>query len=295
MQTEGSGMVVNVEGMDVHFWTGGRAGAVDTVLVHGIPGSGATWDAVSSRLAGDRRVIVPDLIGFGSSTRSTDLADLHAEGQARRLEAALRSAGVRRTVLIGHDFGGVVAIRLMMRAPDLCAGLLLASTNVFADTPIPFPLSVVKAPMFGAALSRTLFCRAALQGMCRFGAKRGHVDTSRAVGDNAQHAAIRRIFTESLTRLEDLYAPIEQAIRGCAVPVMVVWGDRDPFFPASQAERTAAAIPGATLTVLDGCGHFLPDEDPDRLASAILELLERVGEDRLCAADSADARMSRWG
>ena len=267
--------ILRVDGLDVHLRMGGQGGP-DTVLLHGIPGSGATWDAVLSRLSAEGRVIVPDLVGFGGSSRTSDFDDLHADGQARRLEAALRSVGVERAVLVGHDFGGPVAVRLLMRAPDICAGLMLASTNVFTDTPIPFPLSLVNAPLIGGAVSRMLFCRVALRGMCRFGAKQGRVDTSAAVNDRAQSAAIRQIFAGSLTRLSELYAPIEEAIRACSVPVLVAWGDRDPFFPEAQATRTADAIPGASLRMLRGCGHFLPDEAPDLLAEAILELKART-------------------
>ena len=266
---------VRVDGIDVHLRMRGQGGP-DTVLLHGIPGSAATWDAVLSRLPDEGRVIVPDLVGFGDSSRTSDFDDLHAEGQARRLRVALRSVGVERAVLVGHDFGGPVAIRLLMQAPDLCAGLMLASTNVFTDTPIPFPLSMVNAPLIGGAVSRMLFCRAALRGMCRFGAKKGHVNSSMAVNDRAQSAAIRQIFAGSLTRMAELYAPIEEAIRACSVPVLVAWGDRDPFFPIAQATRTAEAIPGASVRVLRGCGHFLPDEQPDLLADAILELKAQV-------------------
>ena len=262
--------ILRVDGLDVHLRMGGQGGP-DTVLLHGIPGSGATWDAVLSRLSAEGRVIVPDLVGFGGSSRTSDFDDLHADGQARRLEAALRSVGVERAVLVGHDFGGPVAVRLLMRAPDICAGLMLASTNVFTDTPIPFPLSLVNAPLIGGAVSRMLFCRVALRGMCRFGAKQGRVDTSAAVNDRARAPRYGRSSPEVRRDLVS-FAYIE----GDMLLVPAARGVIETVFPEAQATRTADAIPGASLRMLRGCGHFLPDEAPDLLAEAILELKART-------------------
>ncbi|MBI5283831.1 MAG: alpha/beta hydrolase [Chloroflexi bacterium] len=249
----------------------GSTGAADVVLLHGIPGSGRSWDAVVERLPDDLRPIVPDLAGFGGSGRSLNLARIHAEGQAAMLEAALAACGARTPILVGHDFGGPVALRLLMRRPDAYRGLILMSTNAFPDTPVPFPLSLVRAPLLSGVAARLLFSRFALAGMCRFGAKHGKVDAAAALGDAAQTAAIRTIFAGSLRNLAELYGPIERALPELRVPALVAWGDRDPFFPPSQAERTANAIPGARLHILEGCGHFLPEEDPASVAALIAE------------------------
>ena len=255
--------------------TGGTGRHV--VLIHGIPGSGRAWNRVLDHLSGDPAVcpVVPDLLGFAGSGRPTALEDLHAASQAAHLEAALDRCGVEQPVLVGHDFGGPVALRLLMRRPDGYAGVVLAATNAFGDTPIPFPLSLVNAPLVGGAAARLLFSRAALRGMCRFGALSGAVDAVAAVGDAAQAAAIRTIFTGSLTDLPGLYGPIERALPSLRLPALVVWGDRDPFFSPAVGERTAAAIPGAALEVLRGCGHFLPEEAPDRFAHLIADFVRR--------------------
>ena len=56
------------------------------------------------------------------------------------------------------------------------------------------------------------------------------------------------------------------------VPTEVLWGGRDPFFDVAQGRRTAEQIPGSTFTVLEGCGHFVPEERPEALATRILAL-----------------------
>jgi len=165
---------------------------------------------------------------------------------------------------------------MVLQEPQRYAGLVLAATNAFGDTPIPFPLSLANAPVVGRAMARLLFSRAALAGMCRFGAHAGRVDVAAAVGDDAQAAAVRTIFAGSLANLPGLYGPIERALPSLSLPALVVWGDRDPFFPIAVGERTAASIPGARFEVLPGCGHLIPEEMPHRFASSITAFVRRV-------------------
>jgi pimeloyl-ACP methyl ester carboxylesterase len=79
----------------------------------------------------------------------------------------------------------------------------------------------------------------------------------------------RRIFLDSLRHLRARYEPVQRALCAVTCPSVVVWGDRDPFFPVSVGERTARSIPGARFETLQGCGHFVPGEAPAELAAII--------------------------
>lgn len=245
------------------------------VLLHGIPGAAASWTAVARDLVADHRVITPDLLGFGASSRPTDIERLHAAGQAVTLDRALEQLGVDRAVIAGHDFGGPVALLLHRAHPERVAGLLLAATNTFPDTPIPFPIVGVTWPVIGRAMARTLFSRPALRVMTRqaVGAGSCPVDVDAAVGDHAQASAIRSIFTHSLRQLARLYGPVEAELARVEVPAAVLWGDRDPFFPVAQGERLAAALESSSLRVVAHAGHFLPEEQPGVMANAIRALV----------------------
>lgn len=233
------------------------------VLLHGIPGSAGVWDHVVERLAGEHRVVVPDLLGFGSSPGEADIETLWADSQARALAALLDELGIERAALVGHDFGGPVALALTAARPDLATGLVLCATNAFPDTPIPLPIRAVTWPLVGGPAARLLFSGPALRMMLRQGS-----------GPSArEQASVRTIFATALRELEDRYAPIERALRAVSCPSLVVWGDRDPFFGLAQARRTAAALPGARLVILEGAGHFLPSERPGRLAAEIAAFL----------------------
>lgn len=247
------------------------------VLLHGIPGSSASWDAVAARLASRHRVLVPDLIGFGESSRSTDVAQLHAQGQADAVTQALDAISVAKATFVGHDFGGPVALSLWARAPERFASLGLLATNAFTDTPIPFPLSATTWPVLGGLARAALFSAPSLRMMLRqgVGAPKITLDPVAAVGDARQAAAIATIFSNSLLRLAELYGPIERALLTVSVPTFVAWGDRDPFFSVEHGRRTVGAIRGAQFHLLERAGHFLPEERPEEV-SALIEGLARA-------------------
>ena len=232
----------------------------DVVLLHGVPGSPAAWNAVRDLLSADHRVHVADLL---------DHHDLSMPALAEAVAAAVDAPAF---VLAGHDFGAPVGLTLAAAHPDRVDGLVLAATNTFGDTPVPFPLSTLFLPLVGGLAERLLFSRASLRMMIRQGTGTGggRPDASAAL---TRHAAVRTVFADALRNLRTNYEPVEEALRGLEVPVEVVWGDRDPFFSVEQARRTAAAAPGSPEPqILEGAGHFLPEERPDDLAAAVRRL-----------------------
>ena len=187
----------------------------------------------------------------------------------------LEELSIDRMALVGHDFGGPVAAHLLAMAPERVVALALFATNAFPDTPIPFPLSLLNVPVLGFMAERVLFSRPSLAMMVRRGVGRPkpNLDLRTYLGDSHQQAAIATIFSSSLRRLRELYAPVEAALASARVPALVGWGDRDPFFPVATGRRTAALIPGARFRLYEGAGHFLPEERPHEVAGDLAELL----------------------
>ena len=249
------------------------------VLLHGIPGQGRAWDRVRAGLDGAFDVVVPDLFGFGGSDRPPrpTVENVGPAAQAAGIAALLDELGVHRATVVGHDFGAPVSVLVAASRPDLVGALSLLAGNTFPDTPIPFPMSLTTAPVIGGLLSRPLFSAPSLALMLRQGTGPGTTppDASVYLGDRGQRRTIATIFSGALTRLTELYSPVSAALEDLEVPVLVGWGDRDPFFPLEQGERTAAAAK-ARLHVFDGAGHFLPHERPTEVACEIAEFARAV-------------------
>jgi pimeloyl-ACP methyl ester carboxylesterase len=74
-------------------------------------------------------------------------------------------------------------------------------------------------------------------------------------------------------RTNELYPPIERSLRELDIPVLVAWGDRDPFFAVRQAQRTASAARLSRLSIYANARHFLPGERPAELAADIRRLV----------------------
>ena len=252
------------------------------LLLHGIPGSAATWEAVADRLGDRHTVLAPDLAGFDGRSLPDDPEELLAPRQALRLGRLLDRAGVDRVVVAGHDFGGPVAAHLLAAAPERVAALGLFATNAFPDTPVPFPLSLVTAPVIGPVAARLLFSRRSLAMMVRRGVGQPPValDVDCYVGDRRRQEAIATIFSHSLRRLGELYRPVEAALASVSVPTVVGWGERDPFFPVAIGERTAALVPSARFRLYQGAGHFLPEERPAEVAADLVALAALVDSHR---------------
>ena len=249
-----------------------RSGSGPTVvLIHGIPGQARAWERVNAELE-TFDVVVPDLIGFGESERPAEptIDNVGPAAQAARVAELLDELAVSRATVVGHDFGAPIGVMLATTRPDLVAGLSLLAGNAFPDTPIPFPLSLVTVPGAGSLLSRLLFSVPSLRLMLRQGTGPGTPPPNASVylGDRRQCRTIATIFSGALTRLAELYEPVAAGLEKLEVPVLVGWGDRDPFFPLEQGERTAAAV-STPLRVFHGAGHFLPHERPLEVAQEI--------------------------
>ncbi|WP_252443824.1 alpha/beta fold hydrolase [Pseudonocardia humida] len=237
--------------------------AAPLLLVHGHPFDRSMWRGQLSRFA-SRRVIAPDLRGYGASTGSverwSDLAD--------DLVDLLDALRVPRAVVVGLSMGGQIALDLAVRHPARVAGLLLADTMAGADP---------DAPGRRAAADRLLregmdpYAVENLYRMVRPGSPAAvaeHVLAMMRETDPTGAAAAQRARADR----PDLLA----ALGRLDLPTTVVVGADDAFTPVSDARAIADAIPGAELVVVAGAAHMPNLEQPAAFDAALTRLLTRI-------------------
>lgn len=248
------------------------------LLLHGLSSSAASWERVAAVLTHHFRIIAPDLLGFGESDLPS--GGFYMEEQALQIGGLLDALGVSSMFVAGHDFGGPVAMTLASARPNIRVhGVVLSNTNMFTDTSVPVPLRAARIPVLGWMVYRLLAgSRLGLWLTYRVAVARKAAlpweEFARGV-DARNLATTEAIFRRSLADLPRNYRAVENQLRCTATPALVLWGDRDPFFPPAVGQRTAAALPRGTYLALKGVGHFGPQEDPVAYASAIVEAFGR--------------------
>lgn len=258
----------------ISYFTGGEGDVL--LMLHGIPGSAYSWYKVGERLADRYRVIIPDLPGFGASPLPD--REYYMEEHAHALARFLQAQGIDELAICSHDFGGPVAMTLLRLHPDLrVMALVVSNTNLFTDTFVPLPLRIAQVPGLGRAFYHLAFgTRAGVRMLHLAAAKQKNAapwrDFQRHLTPNGLRSTAQ-VFYRSLKDLAGNYRAVEDTLKTLAVPLLVLWAGSDPLFGPEIGERVAATAPDAQLIAFPPSGHFVPEEQPERVADHIVDFL----------------------
>lgn len=241
-------------------------------LLHGIPGSSHCWDTLAALLSVNFHVIVPDMPGFGKS--GTPRRDYYMQGQATAIAELYKKIAADNIIVFGHDFDGPVALTLLKDFPEVkIKKLVLASTNMFTDTYVPPPMRLAKIPLIGDLFFRIMAGnRMGLKMIYKQAVKNTEAYSYSAYKQSITNSGMKftaKIFKKSLANLKKNYQPIQDHLPKVKIPVLVLWGDSDPFFEVNVAQRTHAAFSNSELIVYELTGHFVPSEQPQKVFSDI--------------------------
>ncbi|HEU4320043.1 MAG TPA: alpha/beta hydrolase [Acidimicrobiia bacterium] len=220
-------------------------GPPEVLALHGWARRGNDFARVFDGVSG----IAPDLPGFGASPEPGEV--IGAESYADILAGILDKFD-RPPVLVGHSFGGRVAVCLAAKYPDSVGPLVLTGVPLIR-------LETGRRPPVGYRAARWLNKVGVVSDdrLERQKKKRGSADYRAANG--LMRDILVKVVNESY---EGQLSRIEQ-------PVRLVWGANDRDVPVSVAEAASALLSDSTLEVLPGVGHFVPLEAPEVLRSAV--------------------------
>jgi pimeloyl-ACP methyl ester carboxylesterase len=225
-------------------------------------------------------VIAPDLLGHGGSAKP--MGDYSLGAHASGLRDLLITLGISSATLVGHSFGGGVAMQIAYQHPELCDRLVLVSsgglgrevswllrlgTLPFAEYAMPLVFSRWVADR-GTDISRFLGRRglraARLGEMWRA--------YSSLAGTENRSAFVRTIRTVMDTSGQTVSA-MDRLYLASHVPTLIVWGAIDRIIPVAHAHAAHEAIEGSRLEILDDAGHFPHVEAPERFLEVVLQFL----------------------
>ncbi|WP_299631155.1 alpha/beta hydrolase [uncultured Roseobacter sp.] len=286
-----SGQIIEVDGTQVHLTMSGSG--PDLVLIHGASGSlrDYTFDLVG-RLKDRYRVIALDRPGLGWSDRPHPgyggVWNTSAEPpalQARVLQAAADAVGVKRPIVLGHSFGGAVALAWALERPEETAGLVLLGA---ASNPWPGDLGAlyqINSSRLGSALVIPLITAFAPHSRIE--------DTVASIFTPQQMPAgyLEHIGPEMSLRRTTLRANAQQVNNlrpyivdmakrypDLTLPVEILHGTEDTIVPLRvHSEPLAQLLPNAMLTRLEGVGHMPHHAEPETIVAAIDRVAARAG------------------
>jgi pimeloyl-ACP methyl ester carboxylesterase len=239
------------------------------LLVHGVTGSSATWRELIGRLAGDFRVIAPDLLGHGESDKPE--SDYSLGGLAGWLRDFMDALGIARATLVGQSLGGAIAAQFAYEHRTSCERLILIDSGGL-EPELSWPLRMLSVP--GAELLlpvvtphpvrevgnriRSLCAAAGLSSPT--GAQLW--TTFASMSDDATRASSLRTLRSVADYRGQAINALTRPYLAAQLPVQLIWGERDRVVPVQHGYAVHEAMPGSRLTVLADVGHFPHVEAP---------------------------------
>jgi pimeloyl-ACP methyl ester carboxylesterase len=254
-------------------WDGSGPAAL---ALHGYPTSSYLWRNILPDLAGaGYRALAPDLPGFGDSPADRPGSWEH---QVENVERFRRALGLERLALIVHDWGGLIGLRWACDHPGIATALVITDTGFFPEGKWHGLAKTLQTKGEGEQvvenMTRDLFAAGVRQ------VSPGMPDDVinefwKAYGDEERRQAQLDLYRSGdFSKLE----PYRGKLAELGVPTLIVWGAKDEFAPVAGGYRFQKEIPGSKLVVLDEAGHFLMEDEPDRVAGEIVSFLAGLRE-----------------
>jgi pimeloyl-ACP methyl ester carboxylesterase/membrane protein DedA with SNARE-associated domain len=250
-----------------------NADAIPVVLIHGSPGSSEVLKSLMAELGTGRRLIAPDLPGFGYSTR--DVPDYSFQAHAVYVWELLDKLGIRRVHLVGFSMGGGVVLNMARTAPERVASVTMLSALNVQEFELLGDYHINHA-IHGAQLAGLWLLKT---GLPRFG----------AWNRSDMGVAYARNFYDSDQR------PLRGILQNYNGPMLVLHGQRDPLVPIESAREVNRLVPQSELVELPS-NHFMVFENPRPLIPLLSGFLDRVESGRELTRSRANAeRLAKAG
>lgn len=278
---------LSINGLKYHYLDEGRGEAL--VMVHGNPTWSFFFRNLILALQNDYRIIVPDHMGCGLSDKpSPDGYDFRLQSRVSDLNALLNhTMGEQPLTLIVHDWGGMIALAWAMdHLPQIKRMVIMNTTGFFPprQQPIPRRLRLLRMPnpiMEKAVLWGNLFARAALHmAVAKPLAKDVRAGLIAPYNCPGNRLATLKFVQDIPLSQEDPSGPLVRRVAENLhhlrhIPVILVWGGKDFVFTKAYFDEWRRRLPQAEYQWLADAGHYLLEDQPDRIIELVSRFLQR--------------------
>jgi haloalkane dehalogenase len=260
------------DGNRVHYVDEGSGPAI--LMCHGNPSWSFLYRNVIGALRDRFRCVAIDFPGFGLSDRPDGYGYTSAE-HANVVGGLVDELGLDQFIVMGQDWGGPIGLRVAADRSDRVSGLACMNTwywpaDRFAMKAFGFVMS--SRPMQRRILEKNFFVERAIPGGTRRTLSEREMEHYRAVQPSPEARVGVAVFPRQIRAagpwLAELVRDVPQTLAG--KPTTLVWAMRDPAFGSKKViSRWRSDFPGAKLRTLPDAGHFVQEDAPDEIASAV--------------------------
>ena len=251
------------------------------LLLHGLGCDHTTWGPVIDSLARRYTVIAPDLLGHGLSAKPR--ADYSVGGYANGMRDLLTVLGIDKATVIGHSFGGGVAMQFAYQFPERTERLMLVASGGLGPE-VSAGIRAIATPGFHQVMGVLTMPgirhvgMAGLRALSTTSWKHARdLDEVAEIFDSFKdphaRAAIARVVRAVVDWRGQIVTMADRAYLTEAMPMCVVWGRDDKVIPVRHASNAAALAPNARVEVIPNAGHFPHKDHPHRFAKIVNEFI----------------------
>ena len=265
------------------FWYLDSGDGPAVMFIHGLTSSHRNWVHLVQKLDTDHRVVAPDLFGHGASDKL--MGDYSLGAHAATLRDLLDRLDIDQVTLVGHSFGGGIAMQFCYLFPERVERLVLVASGGLGRSVSPL---LRAATLPGAGVLLPLIASGWVRGRAEAAGRILSSTGWRASSDTTEiwrgftslaDADTRRAFLATTRGVIDpggqtvtAHDHLPMAIQ---VPTLVVWGTKDRMIPAWHATTAHEVIADSRVVLFEGAGHFPHLDQPERFAQLLSDFMKR--------------------
>lgn len=269
-----------VGGITLHYAEAGEGPLV--VLLHGFPEFWYSWrKQLPALAAAGFRAVALDLRGYNESSKPPEIDAYRLTELAKDVAGFIAQSGDVPCTVVGHDWGGAVAWFTAMLHGDLVERLIIVNS----PHPVPYVREIRRSmrqkwrakyqlffqpPWLPELVMRRFRYRMLRRALARLGAFTAE-EIDRYVEAWAKPGALRGM--ANYYRAAARRGATRGLMRPIAVPTLMIWGDRDPFFTRETLEGFGDYVPNLRIEHIPTAGHFVQTDAPDRVNELMIAFL----------------------